>query len=33
MPMWGWIAVGLVAVIALVFVVFVIAHFPRDGSF
>ena len=33
MPLWAWIVLGLAALLLLVFVVVVIAHFPRDNAF
>jgi len=32
-PLWGWIALGVAALLAVAFVVFVIANYPSDNSF
>jgi hypothetical protein len=33
LPTWAWITIGVAALLAFVFVLVVIAHFPRDNSF
>lgn len=33
MPLWGWIALGVAALLAAAFVLFVIANYPSDNSF
>jgi hypothetical protein len=33
MATWAWVVVAVVAVVLLVFVALVIAHFPRDNAF